>query len=546
MDSSSSSEGESSEDEAVFERDEDEIEDQFDKWGELDHDAEESADISRRLAVCNMDWDRVGAEDIFLALASFCPKSSSVKKVEVYLSDFGRERLADEDRLGPQELRSGQNDAAEQDDSDDEDDEEVKNKKAMEKVRKYQINRLKYYYAVAEFDSARTADEVYKTCDGAEYELSATRFDLRFIPDEMTFDEGMKKAACEKMPDPDKYKPKVFATTALQQRKVDLTWDENDPEREKALKRAFEDDNEDIFKAFLASSSDDEEDGGPDGECGQGDDDVDAIAKYKALFADLKAKDEKKEEEENDGGMEVVFTDEKVVKENLEKKAAEELGPWEQYLHKKKIKKKEKRLNKMKQKVEEAEDDDDTDDEDEEVPNDVDFNDPFFAEENVNEKNKKKTNKKKKKKPDNENEEENHELELLTMDSDDERQHFDYKEIVKNESSKNKKKMKKIKKKQQDEQQDNFQLDLSDSRFGSIFSRPEFNVDPSHPSFKKTKSMNKIIEEKQKRILKDDEQGQEVNVSREENTDFKRKSSAPIDSLLKSVQAKTNKKRRKK
>ena len=38
----------------------------FDKWGELDRDAERTEESTRRLALCNMDWDRVGADDIFL------------------------------------------------------------------------------------------------------------------------------------------------------------------------------------------------------------------------------------------------------------------------------------------------------------------------------------------------------------------------------------------------------------------------------------------------------------------------------------------------
>ena len=38
----------------------------FDKWGELDADAEQTEEPTQRLAVCNMDWDRVGPEDIFL------------------------------------------------------------------------------------------------------------------------------------------------------------------------------------------------------------------------------------------------------------------------------------------------------------------------------------------------------------------------------------------------------------------------------------------------------------------------------------------------
>ena len=47
---------------------------------------------------------------------------------------------------------------------------------------------------------------------------------------------------------------------------------------------------------------------------------------------------------------------------------------------------------------------------------------------------------------------------------------------------------------------DDFRLDLGDERFGAVFESAEFNVDPSHPNFKKTKSMQAIVDEKQKRI----------------------------------------------
>ena len=54
------------------------------------------------------------------------------------------------------------------------------------------------------------------------------------------------------------------------------------------------------------------------------------------------------------------------------------------------------------------------------------------------------------------------------MDSDDDKSHFDYKQIVKHES-KSKKAQKKAKRKEKQVQEDNFKLDLADSRFSAIF-----------------------------------------------------------------------------
>jgi len=490
--SDSSSEEDSDSDEEE-EKEEEEDPEFFDKWGELDGEAERTEDATDRLAICNMDWDRVGADDIFLVLSSFCPAGGRVSSVMVYLSDFGKERLEEEKSLGPRELRQLRGEQ-----EDEEEEEEVSgivDKKesmkraaaAMDRVRKYQVARLKYYYAVAKFDSIETANHVYTECDGMEYELSATRLDLRFIPAEMTF--STPSSSCLAPPNPDKYQPKAFCTTALQQGKVELTWDEDNQDRAKAIKEAYnmaEGEEMDNLGDLIGSASEDEEgDGEEDLDRIKGDSqEKDSISKYRALLADIGESTENPTE----GDMEVTWNDE------VSNEETEELTPWEKYLKKKKDKKKKK--------VDVAGDSGEDD-----VPEGVDMSDPFFAEE-LNERKqslkvkKKKENKKKENNDNDTNEGNDDKLALMVMDSDDEKDHFNYKDIVESEtkSIKSKKKWRKKKKELEIPTEDSFNVDVTDTRFSALFSRPEFNIDPTDSNFKKTKNMEKIINEKQKRI----------------------------------------------
>merc|ERR1712227_183438 len=73
-------------------------------WGELAKDAPVAAEATSRLALCNMDWDRIKAADILVLLSSFLLPGSSIESVKIYPSEYGKERMAEEDMKGPKEL----------------------------------------------------------------------------------------------------------------------------------------------------------------------------------------------------------------------------------------------------------------------------------------------------------------------------------------------------------------------------------------------------------------------------------------------------------
>ncbi|XP_010152634.1 PREDICTED: ESF1 homolog, partial [Eurypyga helias] len=217
-------------------------------WRELDKDAPCADEITSRLAVCNMDWDRLKAKDLLALFNSFTPKGGTVFSVKIYPSEFGKERLKEEEQKGPMELFDLPENTTENDGL------------YREKLREYQFKRLKYFYAVVECDSPETANKIYEECDGLEFESSCSFIDLRFIPDNVTFDDKPKDVASEV--NVAAYKPKYFTSAAMGTSKVDITWDETDHERVTSLSRTFN--KEELldmdFQAYLASSSEEEED----------------------------------------------------------------------------------------------------------------------------------------------------------------------------------------------------------------------------------------------------------------------------------------------
>ncbi|XP_055804724.1 pre-rRNA-processing protein ESF1 [Solanum dulcamara] len=298
---------------------------------------------TKRLAVVNMDWGRVKAVDLYMLLSSFLPRGGQIISVAVYPSDFGLKRMEEEAVHGPVGLFDEEKRKDEDsDDNEEDDDDEMDN----EKLRAYEMSRLRYYYAVVECDSSATADYLYKTCDGVEFERTSNKLDLRFIPDSMEFKHQPRDIATEAPAD---YEGLDFHTRALQHSNIELTWDEDEPQRIRTLKRQFNDEQlaDMELKEFLASDesgSDDSEEGGDDTE------DKSAKRKkkqdtYRALIQSGEGSDGNNEEEDQD--MEVTFNTglEDLSKRILEKKDKQSETVWEAYLRKKREKKKSRKGN---------------------------------------------------------------------------------------------------------------------------------------------------------------------------------------------------------
>ncbi|CAK1556372.1 unnamed protein product [Leptosia nina] len=502
------------------------------EWGELDADADSTDEATKRIAICNMDWDNIKASDLMVLLSSFLPAGGFIHSITIYPSEYGLKRMQEEEVRGPIELTDDKNKDVNL--SDDGGNEEGSSYH-MEKLRRYQLNRLKYFYAVVECDSAATADKLYTECDGIEYESSATKLDMRFVPDDVTFDQEPREE-CTKLPDLSKYRPRLFTTTALQQAKVELTWDTTNPNRAETIKGALDGKIDDLdLKEYLASSSEDDNPEEDNVESKEESGTDDPIQKYKMLLEDIESKEQKKQnkdmEMEITWGLGVKDKAEKLVKAKLTEDN-KILTPFEKLLQKRKEKKK---LRKMKQESKQESSGESEDAFSDDIPSDIDMNDPYFAEEFNKPEFKNRTKKIKKLKKENDNspdEQSKAELELL-LDEEDGKKHFSLKKIQDAETTSKKSKRKKLKEKlkEQKETIPDFEIDVNDQRFAALYESHHFNIDPTDPNFKKTKNMEKLIQEKLKRRPTDD-----IPVATESK---KSREDIEINLLVKNVKRKT-------
>ena len=196
-------------------------------WNDLDLSADEAEEITNRLALVNMDWDRIKASDLFILFKSFVPDGGALCSVTIYPSEEGLTRMAEEDKFGPKEFLNTSNHPT-----------EIEGEFNQDKVRKYQLNRLRNFYSVIVCDSKETANKIYTDCDKMEYLKSSCYIDLRFIPDNTHFTE-QPKDQCTASDDLENYEPLNFLTSVFSAAVLKSSWDETDIRRLKRTMKRY-------------------------------------------------------------------------------------------------------------------------------------------------------------------------------------------------------------------------------------------------------------------------------------------------------------------
>ncbi|CAI4210771.1 unnamed protein product [Parascedosporium putredinis] len=485
----------------------------------------EEGDVTKRIAIVNLDWDHIKSHDLMALFTSFLPAAGKgrIEKVSVYPSEFGKERMQREELEGP---RIKQELLQEEDDKDFDSD----------ALRAYQLDRLRYYYAVMVCSDPATAHTIYEATDGTEYLSSSNFIDLRFIPDDVTFDDEPRDECTSVL---EGYEPVEFVTNALQSSKVKLTWDIHPEEaaRKQSMQKAFSgsraDMQENDLRAYLASDTEDEA-GSPD----EGDEGLSKkeLAKKKLREA-LGLGDESAAKSSKDGpvgDMEITFTSALMEGPKKVKKAEEEETTIERYARKERERKQRKKEQNV-AKRNDAQSDGSADEAPADSTEDLGFNDPFFTTEEPA-------------------------VSKSQIRKEDRLKKREAREAEEAENAASKAKLKRImddgaeedgmKKRGKDDEDASANLQESkslrlDDRFSSLFENHEYAIDTSNPSYTRTEALKKMLDDGRKRKTRERDDGAEPETSSKKNKKAKKEkhdNDVDLGSLVASVKQKAKKK----
>lgn len=170
-----------------------------------------------------------------------------------------------------------------------------------------------------------------------------------------------------------KYKPHLFTTTALQQAKVNLTWDETDPRRNELVNKLktnpkIEVDDCDLQK-YVAFSSEEENSEDKNKSSDDEENNIDSgykknsIDKYKELLQNIQEQEEEKANKDTELEISWGIGLQEKVQKSVDAKSKKNLTPFQNMLEKKKERMREKQ--KLKKEMNEKKDDEEADSENE-------------------------------------------------------------------------------------------------------------------------------------------------------------------------------------
>jgi len=185
--------------------------------------------------VTNLDWDAIGGKDIFVLFSSFCT-TGTIEKVEIYPSLFGTEQMARDSMYGPpkelfdntaersQVKRNRRKGDSEYNPADEEFRlDENDNEANLARLRKYEINKMKYFYAIVTCNKRSTAAKIYEEYNGFEFELTSLKVNLSFVAKDQQFPQKLHEV-CTEVPATYNFDPNRVSR-ALNHSTVKLSWD---------------------------------------------------------------------------------------------------------------------------------------------------------------------------------------------------------------------------------------------------------------------------------------------------------------------------------
>lgn len=472
-------EQESSEEEMDSDSDEEQEEEDGAAWQE---EVEvERGDATTRLALMGCDWDHASAGDLLVMLRTYLSSKESrkarsgvIEKVAVYPSQYGVEQTAKEAQSGPEALQNT-NFREDEDES-----------KMNEAMRKYQLQRTKYFYAVAFCDSVATAAWLYDNLDGLDADgLCPGMLDLRFVPDDLEFPHAPREEATQA---PSKFSGPAMLNSAARHSKVHCTWDEAPATRKRDLmrKKFTQKEAEQMdLDAYLASTSGEDSDG-------QGAEALKSLVSGADGFSDMDS-DSDGDKKEVEGDMEATFSMsasklEEELTERLEEQREgkdkkgnkihtlgqkEGKSTWAAYLEKRKEKKKEARAKAKAAKAKRNGDGEDSD-----KASAAESGDDAGSQ----------------------GEEEaagEAELGLLAMDGDEEdNRGFN----VRGKLRQGKKRAEKASAKESVGGE--FKINVEDPRIARVFASGDFDIDPTNPEYRGSTGMKAVLKKKRDRKLR--------------------------------------------